>query len=123
EYIKEDISPYLKEKEHIAIYDYAREIKSSNQTLNIDILKELEGNSEAKIIAEGTFEEIPDDCREQMLKDCFITLKLDFLSGERQELELQESTEDNLDNKKLLRNKICEIQSHIQELKRSKNGK
>ena len=39
--------------------------------MNIDILKDLENNSEAKLIADGKFEEIPDDCREQMLNDCF----------------------------------------------------
>ncbi len=123
EYIHEDISPYLKEKEHIAIYDYAREIKASNNTLNIDILKELEGNSEAKIIADGSFEEIPDDCREQMLRDCFLTLKKDFLDIEMQELTLRYSEEENIDSQNLLRNQIAEIHAKILALKRRKNGK
>lgn len=124
--IKEDISPYLTEKEHIAIYDYAREIKANNKNLNIDILKDLENNSEAKLIADGKFEEIPDDCREQMLNDCFITLKIDFLNIEQKELSLRCSEEENVDNQNLIRKQIAEINDKIlelKELKRRKNGK
>ncbi len=124
--IKEDISPYLTEKEHIAIYDYAREIKANNKNLNIDILKDLENNSEAKLIADGKFEEIPDDCREQMLNDCFITLKIDFLNIKQKELSLRCSEEENVDNQNLIRKQIAEINDKIlelKELKRRKNGK
>jgi len=120
--ISEDISPYLKEKEHIAIYDYARDLKARNIALNLDLLNEIEGNSEAKVIAESKFEEIPNDCKEQMLKDCFVTLKIDFLSAERQELEMQ-LADKNQDNKKMLQNQILDINNRILGLKRRKNGK
>ncbi len=120
--ISEDISPYLKEKEHIAIYDYARDLKARNIALNLDLLNEIEGNSEAKVMAESKFEEIPNDCKEQMLKDCFVTLKIDFLSAERQELEMQ-LADKNQDNKKMLQNQILDINNRILGLKRRKNGK
>ena len=120
--ISEDISSYLKEKEHIAIYDYARDLKARNIALNLDLLNEIEGNSEAKVIAESKFEEIPNDCKEQMLKDCFVTLKIDFLSAERQELEMQ-LADKNQDNKKMLQNQILDINNRILGLKRRKNGK
>lgn len=122
-YIKEDISPYLKDKEHIAIYDYARELNTGNIPLNIDNLRDLEGNSEAKNILEGKFEKIPNDCKEQMLNDCFITLKMDFLDIERQELNLQFAEETNIDTQNLLRRQIAEISEQILQLKRRKNGK
>lgn len=123
DYINEDISPYLKDKEHIAIYDYARELKTNNTSLNINMLKELESNGEAKHIYEGNFDKIPNDCKEQMLNDCFNTLKIDFLDIEMQELTSQYSEESNIDKQNLLRNQIAEINSRIVELKRRKNGK
>lgn len=122
-YITDDISPYLSEKEHIAIYDYARELKANNDSLSLDILAGIEGNSEAKIISESLFDEIADDCREQMLNDCFYTLKKNFLDFEMQELTERYSEEQNIDNKNQLRKQIAEIHNKILELKRRKNAK
>lgn len=123
DYFTEDISHYLKDKEHIAIYDFARELATNNIKLNLEALKELEGNGEAKNIYEGNFESIPDDCREQMLNDCFITLKKDFLDIEMQELTNRLEEEQNIDQQSLLRSQIAEINKQIIDLKRRKNGK
>ena len=83
----------------------------------------MESNGEAKHIYEGNFDKIPNDCKEQMLNDCFNTLKIDFLDIEMQELTSQYSEESNIDKQNLLRNQIAEINSRIVELKRRKNGK
>ncbi len=123
DYFTEDISHYLKDKEHIAIYDFARELATNNIKLNLEALKELEGNGEAKNIYEGNYESIPNDCREQMLNDCFITLKKDFLDIEMQELTNRLEEEQNIDQQSLLCSQIAEINKQIIDLKRRKNGK
>ncbi|MDE6967044.1 MAG: hypothetical protein K2P12_00165, partial [Clostridia bacterium] len=66
---------------------------------------------------------IPDECKEQMLNDCFITLKKDFLDVEMQELTAQYAEEKNIDKQNLIRTQIAEINNKILELKRRKNGK
>ena len=58
-----------------------------------------------------------------MLRDCFLTLKKDFLDIEMQELTLRYSEEKNIDSQNLLRNQIAEIHAKILALKRRKNGK
>ena len=58
-----------------------------------------------------------------MLRDCFLTLKKDFLDIEMQELTLRYSEEENIDSQNLLRNQIAEIHAKILALKRRKNGK
>ena len=111
------------DRNHAASVDFARELATNNIKLNLEALKELEGNGEAKNIYEGNYESIPNDCREQMLNDCFITLKKDFLDIEMQELTNRLEEEQNIDQQSLLCSQIAEINKQIIDLKRRKNGK
>lgn len=123
DYIQDNLVPYFEDNEHIAIYDYARELVQNNIKPTLEHLKECENNGEAVKIAESKFKEIPEDCREQLLNDCFISLKKDYLDMKQQELMESYNLEENLDKKSKITAQLADIIQQINDLKRRKNGK
>lgn len=120
--IEDNLVPFFEDKEHIQIYDYARELAVNNEPLTLDKLRELEDNSEAKTIADGQYAKIDINLREKMLEDCLRSLKLSYYEMQQEELTSQMPTEANSEEGRRIRLLISENVLKINELKRGGNN-
>ncbi len=116
-YIKDNLTPYLDDKEHLQIYDFARELNSAGVILNIDLLLDLEGNSEAVKITNGKYDKIPAGLTDAMLADCLKSLKISYYEVKLDDLNKQYEEEPNVDEKNNILILIKECMSKIIEIK------
>lgn len=113
----EDITPYLEDKEHIAIFDYARLLKENNKILSIDMLEGMENNSEADKILKSGYMKMTKDDRDKMYKDCMNSLKISSLKIHLEDLTKLYAQERNEKEKKQISINILDINTKINELK------
>ena len=120
-FISDNLTPYFEDKEHIQIYDAAREINASGNILNISMMQDLEGNSEASKICNGKYDKIPEDLINIMLKDCLKSLKVSYYEVKRDDLNKQYEEETNVDEKNGILILIKECMAKIVEIKNGGN--
>lgn len=115
--VSDDISTCLRVKEHIAIYDLARELTSNNEPLSLDDLINLENNSEALEIIKGNYDSLIGVDMSKLIQDNINTLKLSYNQMQLEDLQKQFVLSTDHDDKKKIGVIIKQTQDKIIELK------
>lgn len=117
-----DISSFLRDKEHTAIYDNARLLLSQGIEIVKENLKDFDNNMEAMKIYESNEDKIVEN-KDKMFKDCVIDMEYSSLQTYLKDLYEQEVNCKSSDEHTELIIKINDISHRIRELKNEKQEK
>ena len=121
DFTNDNLTPYFDDKEHIQIYDYARNINSTGVDMNADMILDIDGNSEAAKIFNSNFKLIPGDLSATMFADCLKSLKISYYEVKRDDFNKQFENEDNIDEKNNILILIKECIAKITDIKNGGN--